>query len=259
MRLVLVILALLAVAAIVAAFCSAVFTAGIALGRLLKRLVLAVAIGLFGGLLVGTAASFTAKLDPAICGLLSGLALFLFEISRSRTTSFSTSKAPQFAPGAFERVSPEKWKPTQLEPRRDPSRRWLRWPWLRRASSGADALVMSWKELEELPGAASRLVVVRRSCDRLLDAASRDPLDADLVEWATFIRRRVPQLADAFFAEDRATGAIGRRALQEDLLDSLERVAAEADRRCLRRENSGSDFDLYREHILRRTGAADAD
>lgn len=246
MRFLLVFLVLLATAAVVYAFGSVLFTAGAAAGRVLKRVLVAFSGALLGGLLIGTAASFTAVLDPGPTGFLAALALFALLMFREGKNRVLPSTRPAAVRHEMSRQ--------QLDlPHRRRTTRWF--PWLKSTDSGLDdSLQASWAALEELEGAGSRVAVVRSSCERVIHMAAADGLDASANEWAIFIRKRVPQLTEAFFREHAVAGSAQRKLLQEELLDALERVGAEAERRCARSGRDSSEFDLFREHITRRTG-----
>ena len=119
----------------------------------------------------------------------------------------------------------------------------------------ADPLEAAWAAAAgEADWAVSRIAAARTSCARLIAIADAEPLAADAVDWANVVRRRVPDLVAACLNECRdATGAERRRNL-EDLVESLEKIGAEADRRRDRfRETRISPFTVQRTYVEQRT------
>lgn len=94
----------------------------------------------------------------------------------------------------------------------------------------------------------------RTSCARLLAIADGDPLATDAVDWANVVRRRVPDLVAACMEECRDATPVERRRNLDDLVDSLEKIGAEAERRRDRfRDGRVSPFTVQRTYVDQRT------
>lgn len=119
----------------------------------------------------------------------------------------------------------------------------------------ADPLDAAWAAAAgEADWAVSRIAAARTSCARLIAIADAEPLAADAVDWANVIRRRVPDLVAACMDESREATAAERRRNLEDLVDSLEKIGAEADRRRDRfRDSRVSPFTVQRTYVDQRT------
>lgn len=124
-----------------------------------------------------------------------------------------------------------------------------------RDAATADPLEQAWASAAgEADWAVSRIAAARTSCTRLLAIADADPLAADAVDWANVVRRRVPDLVAACAAECADATPQERRRNLEDLVESLERIGAEADRRRDRhRGNRISPFEVQRTYVEQRT------
>jgi hypothetical protein len=124
-----------------------------------------------------------------------------------------------------------------------------------RQAPAADPLDAAWASVAaEADWAASRIASVRTSCARLIAIADAEPLAADAVDWANVVRRRVPDLVAACMAECTDATASERRSNLEDLVESLEKIGAEADRRRDRfRGNRVSAFTVQRTYVEQRT------
>lgn len=119
----------------------------------------------------------------------------------------------------------------------------------------ADPLDAAWSAAaEQADWAVSRIAAARTSCGRLLAIADADPLAADAVDWANVIRRRVPDLVGACLAECADATPSERRRNLEDVVESLEKIGAEADRRRDRfRDGSVTPFKVHRAYVEQRT------
>ena len=119
----------------------------------------------------------------------------------------------------------------------------------------ADPLEAAWTSAAgEADWAVSRIAAARTSCARLIAIADANPLAADAVDWANVIRRRVPDLVAACAAECVGATPSERRRNVEDLVESLEKIGAEADRRRDRhREGRVSAFAVQRTYVDQRT------
>lgn len=119
----------------------------------------------------------------------------------------------------------------------------------------ADPLDQAWTEVaSEADWAVSRIAAARTSCARLLAIADADPLAADAVDWANVVRRRVPDLVAACMSECAEATPSERRRNLEDLIESLEKIGAEADRRRDRHRGAQvSPFQVQRTYVDQRT------
>jgi hypothetical protein len=119
----------------------------------------------------------------------------------------------------------------------------------------ADPLEQAWTQVAgEADWAVSRIAAARTSCSRLLAIADGDPLAADAVDWANVVRRRVPDLVAACRAECADATPSERRRNLEDLVESLEKIGAEADRRRDRyRGVQVTPFQVQRTYVDQRT------
>lgn len=106
----------------------------------------------------------------------------------------------------------------------------------------------------EADWAVSRVAAARTSCARLVAIADFDPLATDAVDWANVVRRRVPDLVAACMDECRDATPVERRRNLDDLVDSLEKIGAEAERRRDRfRDGRVSPFTVQRTYVDQRT------
>ncbi|WP_423605857.1 hypothetical protein [Sphingomonas sp. MS122] len=121
--------------------------------------------------------------------------------------------------------------------------------------SPADPLEGAWAAAAgEADWAVNRIAAARTSCARLIAIADAEPLAADAVDWANVVRRRVPDLVAACLDECREATAAERRRNLEDLVESLEKIGAEAERRRDRfREARVSPFAVQRTYVEQRT------
>lgn len=128
---------------------------------------------------------------------------------------------------------------------------------LRRARTAdpTDPLEAAWaRAAAEADWAVSRVAAARTSCARLLSIADADPLATDAVDWANVIRRRVPDLVAACMDECADATPVERRRNLDDLVDSLEKIGAEAERRRDRfRGGRVSAFSIQRTYVDQRT------
>lgn len=124
-----------------------------------------------------------------------------------------------------------------------------------RAADPADPLEAAWtRAAAEADWAVSRVATARTSCARLLAIADADPLATDAVDWANVVRRRVPDLVAACMDECRDATPVERRRNLDDLIDSLEKIGAEAERRRDRfRDGRVSPFTVQRTYVDQRT------
>lgn len=122
-------------------------------------------------------------------------------------------------------------------------------------SPAADPLDAAWaRAAGEADWAVSRIAAARTSCARLIAIADADPLSADAVDWANVVRRRVPDLVAACMDECVDATPAERRRNLDDLVDSLEKIGAEAERRRDRfRDGRVSPFAVQRTYVDQRT------
>ncbi|MFN4096865.1 MAG: hypothetical protein ACK4GG_08870 [Sphingomonas sp.] len=123
------------------------------------------------------------------------------------------------------------------------------------AADPGDPLEAAWTlAAAEADWAVSRVAAARTSCARLLAIADSDSLATDAVDWANVIRRRVPDLVAACMDECRDATPVERRRNLDDLIDSLEKIGAEAERRRDRfRDGRVSPFTVQRTYVDQRT------
>ncbi len=123
------------------------------------------------------------------------------------------------------------------------------------AADPGDPLEAAWAlAAAEADWAVSRVAAARTSCARLLAIADSDSLATDAVDWANVIRRRVPDLVAACMEECRDATPVERRRNLDDLIDSLEKIGAEAERRRDRfRDGRVSPFTVQRTYVDQRT------
>ena len=123
------------------------------------------------------------------------------------------------------------------------------------AADPGDPLEAAWAlAAAEADWAVSRVAAARTSCARLLTIADSDSLATDAVDWANVIRRRVPDLVAACMDECRDATPVERRRNLDDLIDSLEKIGAEAERRRDRfRDGRVSPFTVQRTYVDQRT------
>lgn len=119
----------------------------------------------------------------------------------------------------------------------------------------ADPLDAAWMlAAGEADWAVSRIAVARTSCARLIAIADADPMATDAVDWANVVRRRVPDLVGACMDECRDATLAERHRNLEDLVESLEKIGAEAERRRDRfRDGRVSPFKVQRTYVDQRT------
>lgn len=119
----------------------------------------------------------------------------------------------------------------------------------------ADPLDQAWHEVaSQADWAVSRVAAARTSCARLITIADADPLATDAIDWANVIRRRVPDLVAACATECADATPSERRRNLEDLVESLEKIGAEADRRRDRHRGTRvSPFEVQRTYVEQRT------
>lgn len=200
--------------------------------RWLKRSALAIGLSGLGGVTAAAVAANHSALAPGVVGLLT--ALFLFVVTVATLPPGNRARGSTGVP----RVA------------------------RRRARSGAaaraaavDPLAGAWDEAAgRADWAQSRIAVARASCDRLLRLADQRPLDADAVEWAGVIRRRVPDLVASCLAECAHATAAERETHLEHLVEALEKIGGEADRRRTRQLDAPTPFGVQRTYVDQRTG-----
>lgn len=124
-----------------------------------------------------------------------------------------------------------------------------------RQAQPADPLEAAWASAaSQADWAVSRIAAARTSCARLIAIADANPLAADAVDWANVVRRRVPDLVAACAAECADATPSERRRNLEDLVESLEKIGAEADRRRDRHRGArASPFEVQRTYVEQRT------
>lgn len=98
----------------------------------------------------------------------------------------------------------------------------------------------SWEALAGIaPAHAARIAVARRSAARLVGAMAGPNAPADPAELANLIRKHVPGAIDSTLAEASGQSQATRNAAIETLVETLEDIAAEAERLLSRRQAQG--------------------
>lgn len=225
---------------------------GRALARLISWLSQTAAYSLMIGLAAAVLAHYADR-DAAATGLLAGLLSLpvTFLVARARR-GHEEARQPTVVAWQAQAVEGETPNPRRPSPNKPP-----RWSWFRRRTDrriADEALEGAWAVAGSLADwAPSRLAAVRTSCAALLREADFAPLDMEAKELALLIRRRIPELINACAEQCRDATRSERELLVEDLLDSLEGVGAEADRRRKQaRRSRGTPFDVLRAHMANR-------
>ena len=208
--------------------------------RWLKRSALAVGISGLGGIAGAVVASEFTPLDPGLIGLLT--ALFLFVVTMA---TLPLALRPSAGSTGVPRVGGRQARGARGA--RGAAARSVAHP-------AADPLGRAWGDASgRADWAQSRIAVARTSCERLLRLADERPLDTHAAEWAGVIRRRVPELVTSCLDEcDRATPA-ERETHLEHLVEALEKIGGEADRRRTRLLDQATPFGVQRTYVDQRT------
>lgn len=85
--------------------------------------------------------------------------------------------------------------------------------------------------LEEAPWAANRLSVARRGCEQLRENLNERELNPETHDLLVFMRKRIPEFIGAQLQLARVASGTERSAILTDLIDLLERYAADCERR----------------------------
>ena len=113
----------------------------------------------------------------------------------------------------------------------------------------SETIGLCWEDATRLLS-VSAIAPVRARCDRLLTASDADPLDITLLDWAEFIRHRVPELISVVGALWAVATPTERRILLDDLTRDLAAIASEADSRMTaKRRTAHERLALLRVHI----------
>ncbi|KPF74733.1 hypothetical protein IP88_07685 [alpha proteobacterium AAP81b] len=108
----------------------------------------------------------------------------------------------------------------------------------------------------EADWARSRLAVAQESCRLFLGAADRVPLDSDAGDLALRIRKRIPEHVAECLDKCEVATASERRAILEELVRTLEKVGASADRERERLMGPATDMmTIQRRHLTRDSAA----
>lgn len=201
--------------------------------RWLKRSALAIGLSGLGGIGAAVVAGSFTGLDAGVVGLLT--ALFLFVVTLA-TLPLGRVRAGPAASSGVPRTS----------------RRRARQP---ATPAASDPLAGAWDEAAgRADWAQSRIAVARASCERLLRLADQRPLDAGAVEWAGVVRRRVPELVKSCLDECADATPAERRAHLDHLVEALEKIGGEADRRRANQiETGATPFRVQRTYVDQRT------
>lgn len=106
--------------------------------------------------------------------------------------------------------------------------------------------------VEHADWARSRLAVAYESCRLFLRVADRTPLDMDAGQLAIRIRKRIPEHVDECLDKCSLATASERRTILEELVFTLEKVGASADKHRSRLMQPVSDeMTVQRRHLTR--------
>lgn len=241
-----------------------------ALGRVIERLLLALSAATVGGILVAVVVAEWPEYDPLASGLLAGALLlpaglvgairFTRRGGNASQSAVSRTLVVDSAGGSAATPKPAN-RSTTDEPMSPAGggdgRGWFGIRGKAAPEEAAqEALDAAWSEIAvRADWAMSRIAVARASCTRLLRQADAASLNLEANEWAVVIRRRVPGLVRLYLDQHQDTAARDREGLLEDVVETLEQIAAEADRRSRRAHGAGREaFDLLRMHIANRAG-----
>ena len=232
------------------------------------RVIEAVFVSAFASLLTGAllfwlGSMFDTSVGAAV-GPLGGLLLFpVFFLKRVRDLRRAT-KAEHVSPAVPNQSALITQPPRQAASLANttaqisfsPVRRW--WKSGRGTSSAPSqdqALQDAWETASmEAVGSGSRIAVVRNSCRHLLEAYALDPLDPILIDGAVLIYKQVPALVVTCLDRCRGASSSIREASLEELVESLESIGADADRRTRPSRRAQNDaFQTAREHVANRT------
>ena len=204
--------------------------------RWLKRSALAVGISGLGGIGGAVVASEFTPLDPGLIGLLT--ALFLFVVTLATLPMAGRASGSTGVPRVGRRS-------------RDGGRAGVR---ASAQPAATDPLGHAWSAAAgRADWAQSRIAVARTSCERLLTLAEERPLDTHAAEWAGVIRRRVPELVTSCLDECARATAAERETHLEHLVEALEKIGGEADRRRTRLLDQATPFGVQRTYVDQRT------
>ncbi len=204
--------------------------------RWLKRSALAIGISGLGGIGGAVIASELTPLDPGLIGLLTALFLFVVTLATLPGARMPGSTG-------VPRVSRRAARAAQRAARRPVDR-----------AVPADPLRGAWDEAAgRADWAQSRIAVARTSCERLLRLAEQQPLDTHAAEWAGVIRRRVPELVTSCLDECARATPAERETHLEHLVEALEKIGGEADRRRTRLLDQATPFGVQRTYVDQRT------
>jgi len=223
--------------------------AGRALARMISWLSRTAACSLVVGLVTAVLAHY-ADLDAAATGVMVGLLSLPVTLLVARPRrSHEEARWPTAVARQAQVVKGRTPDPPLPKPNKPPRRFWFG----RRTHPCITdkALEEAWAVAESLADwAPSRLAAVRTSCGALLRESDLAPLDLEAKDLAILIRRRIPELIGACADQCRDATGSERESLVEELLDSLESVGAEADRRRKQaRRSRGTPFDVLRAHV----------
>lgn len=206
--------------------------------RWLKRSALAIGLSGLGGVTGAVIAAEHTRLDAGIVGLLT--ALFLFVVTLATLPLGTRRQGTTGVPHVGRRCGRDRHRRERTA--------------TRAANRAADPLGHAWGEAAaNADWAQSRIAVARASCDRLLDLADQRPLDAESADWAGVIRRRVPELVTSCLDECRQATPAERETHLQHLVEALEKIGGEADRRRTRQLDASSPFAVHRTYVEQRT------
>ncbi|MEN2786749.1 hypothetical protein ACFOKI_01380 [Sphingomonas qilianensis] len=225
-----------------------------ALKRAIERFFTAAFGALIGGAILYYICGYVDDDLAKVAGVAGGLLLFpMLLVQRSRD---GAGAANLISRERIVTVSVEGAALHAAEPTAPKSRGWLSRPSYQAELAKSDQqLEAAWATAaREAHWLESEVAIARRSCRAFLETAGEYALEVETVEWAVFIRKHVPALVAKCLARCRDGSAGERHSALEALVDSLQQIGAEADRRRSPLRKAQLDaFDIAREHVARRT------
>lgn len=109
----------------------------------------------------------------------------------------------------------------------------------------------AWTRLEETaPDHAARLLIARRSCERFEAQCEKRHFDLEAHRSLVIIRKRVPDLITQELDRAEPLSDAGRGKVIQDLVELVERVAADCERRLIaNRDQQAGEDSLLRRHL----------
>lgn len=215
------------------AVCFFVLLVGLALTvlRAIARFLLAASVAVIAGFLIG-ALILPGHPEQVPLAFLLGLALVFPTCAILRRGGAKAPTEPVLEPSLTSK--PLQAKPLQAKPPEPAPVQGDKFGWFRRrrAAVPVNPFSTAWNKLEvEAVGAESRVAVARRSCERFRATLKGAPLDPEAHSLLVIVERRIPELIEARLGRLKECDERQRSLIVDDLLDLLERFAADCERR----------------------------